>query len=318
MRGGYVNDGSTEKKIRELYIHNGAAWKKAYSNYLFTRLGSALSSYTLLYTGLLTVGTTSSGVLYWNGSSWVSLGTSPTTDCRALVQLGGFVVGGFAGFPFGIYIWNGFTWGSSLTGGAYPGGFPYYGANIVPTTNTIAVLGSTIYTIDFTYGSVVKWTGSAWALEWGYAVSFVTLKVVGGTLYALTSAGLYSQATGWAQVGSISAEVRSITMYDGFLIASFGGGNGPKRWDGSSWSSLGSSPSLNLYSMFQFGSKLYGVATNQLLHEYDSTLDQWIVIAEGNFVSSILSSSSNHMVDGDTGNLIIVEGTGVYELTERL
>jgi hypothetical protein len=159
----------------------------------------------------------------WDGSSWSALGSGINNTVYALAVSGGDVYAGgrftAASGGTGNYIakWNGTGW-SALGSGI----FNNWSA---PVVNALAVSGSDVYVGGtfttaggVTVNCIAKWDGSAWSAlgsgmdGGGYVPSVNALAVLGGDLYA---GGVFTMAGGTAARG----------------IA---------RWNGSSWSALGS------------------------------------------------------------------------------
>ncbi|MBC7772664.1 MAG: hypothetical protein H7210_09245, partial [Pyrinomonadaceae bacterium] len=145
----------------------------------------------------------------WNGSSWESMGF-PTTPARSVVGLpDGRVVVGTYNRP---YIWDGATW--SLISGAPLGSYP-----------VLAVLqdGSLVAAIDDTAQErVMRWDGSTW-----------------------TSLGT-AQGLGSGDALLMLRVLANGDLIAGGFLTSIAGVPTPgvARWNGSTWSSLGTGTNL--------------------------------------------------------------------------
>ena len=172
-------------------------------------------------------GSVVNNIAQWNGSGWSALGLGLNYEVFALAVSGGTVYAGgefttAGGNPANsIAQWNGTNW--SPLGSGISGGYEYG-----PIVYALAVSGSTVYAGGYfaTAGgikatNIAQWNGSSWsALGSGissedpdYYIPWVSaLAVSGGTLYA---GGVFTTAGGSAA-------------------------NNIAKWNGSSWSALGS------------------------------------------------------------------------------
>jgi hypothetical protein len=224
-------------------------------------------------------GVPASNIAKWNGSSWSALGLGTNSTVHAIATMGGNVYAGgdftIAGGNGGIkYIgkWNGTTW-------------TVLGGGVDNTVHALAVAGGTLYVGgSFDYAEsynifaprIAKWSGTAWSAS-GSGLSG------GSGVYALHAAGdLYAAgsltgnvsklATGgssWSPVsGTGSASSNSwvnamaasgtdiyvagqFTMIGGVAVSNIA------KWNGSSWSALGSGLNGAVYSLAVSGSDLY-------------------------------------------------------------
>jgi trimeric autotransporter adhesin len=187
----------------------------------------------------------------WNGSAWSGLGVGMNDAVYALAVSGSTLYAGgyfdMAGSVWATNIaqWNGSAWsavGSGMSGAGVDGYGPYVSA--------LAVSGSTLYAGgDFTKaGSVsanyiAKWNGSAWSAL-GSGISGSGNDGGGPVVYALAMLGTNLYAGGeFSSAGGLSAS----------SIA---------KWNGSSWSAMGSGMSVgNSYASYVYaltsGTNLY-------------------------------------------------------------
>jgi hypothetical protein len=241
-------------------------------------------------------GTTANNIAMWNGSSWSALGWgidgSVYSQVYALAVSGSnlYVGGGFdtAGgiAANNIAKWDGSSW-SALGSGMLGEGIDGLG----PTVSALAVSGGTLYAGgDFSTAggvsarNIAQWNGSSWsALGSGIGIGGVgALAVSGGTLYAgggFTTAGGNSanniaqwNGSSWSALGSgISGAgsdgegpsvdalaVSGSTLYAGGDFSTAGGNPAANiaKWDGNSWSALGSGMNDDVYALAVSGSDL--------------------------------------------------------------
>ncbi len=197
-------------------------------------VGALVVSGSTLYAGgrfTTAGGNAAANIAQWNGSSWSALGSGISGGDQYGLSVLGLAVSGstlYAGGGFtnaggsaanGIAQWNGSTW--SALGSGVSGGAPYG-----PAVYALAVSGSTLYAGGYFTNAggsaanyIAQWNGSSWsALGSGvsggapYGPNVNALAVSGGTLYA---GGTFTNA------GGVAA-------------------NNIARWNGSSWSALGS------------------------------------------------------------------------------
>ncbi len=190
-------------------------------------------------------GLPASKVARWNGSNWSTLGSGETNgvDSRvhALEVLGSdLYVGGRFGNAGGqpaslIARWNGSAW--STLGAGLGGAFP--------SVLAIEAVGSDLYVGgEFTLAGgqtankIARWNGSAWSALGSGSANGV-------------SAGDFIAVHAIAALGS--------DVYVGGSFTEAGGqpAGGIARWNGSSWSNLGSGVNNAVYALAAAGSDLY-------------------------------------------------------------
>jgi hypothetical protein len=276
---------------------NGSSWSALGSGVSGDVEALAVSGYTLYAGGQFTSvgGIRANNIAQWNGSSWSPLGSwigggdgyGPQVYALA-VSRGTLYSGGqftsAGGIPANnIAQWNGSGW-SPL--GSWIAGSDGYG----PQVSAVAVSGGTLYAGgQFTSAggipanNIAQWNGSSWSpLGSGMsgAADVLALAVSGSTLYAggvLTTAGgspavYIAQWNGssWSSLGSglaspgssivnalVSDEAGNI--YAGGLFETAGGtaASSIARWNGTSWSALGSGVNDDVYALAVSGSTLY-------------------------------------------------------------
>jgi uncharacterized delta-60 repeat protein len=233
-------------------------------------------------------------VAKWNGTTWTSLGTGTangvgsTVNALAVDGSGNVYVGGSfttaGGNPASrVAKWNGSTWSSLGTGAA---------DGVGSTVSALAVQGTNVYvggSFTTAGGSlanrVARWDGSAWqTLGTGTTATDGTANGVGGGVNALAvdgsgnvyAGGSFSTAggttarnvarwngTSWSSLGTgttatdgtangvgslvFALTVSGTTVYAGGAFSTAGGAatRYVARWDGTTWSSLGSGTAIS-------------------------------------------------------------------------
>jgi len=222
----------------------------------------------------------------WDGTSWSSLGTGPANGLSdavyALAVVGNTVYAGGSftragGSPAGgLARWDGSSWSKTGTGAGVSGG--------AGAVKALAVIGSTLYAggdfslIDgISVNGIGQWDGTRWSslgtgsgigVGAGGAVS--ALAVAGTTLYVggsfITAGGGAANSiakwdgTTWSPLstgvalGSTAAVVNALavagtSLYVGgsFITAGGVGANSIARWDGTTWSGLGTGVALGSF-----------------------------------------------------------------------
>ncbi len=265
--GGTFTTAGDDTNANGIAQWNGTNWSALGSGMNGDVYALAVAGSTLYAGGAFTTagGTSAIFIAQWNGSSWSALGSGVNVNngqVYALAVSGGTLyAGGIFTMAGGIAAnniaqWNGSSW-SALGSGM--GGV--YGASV----SALAVSGSTLYAGgDFTTAGgsaaneIAKWNGSSWsALGSGMGglngVSVSALAVSGSTLYAggnftyaggveLTSAGIAKwNGSSWSALGSgNSGGEAALEVSGSTLYAGGDAGNYIAQWNGSSWSALGS------------------------------------------------------------------------------
>ncbi|MBF9219563.1 T9SS type A sorting domain-containing protein [Hymenobacter sp. BT662] len=235
-------------------------------------------------------------VAKWNGSSWSSLGSGASNGVNgfvyALAVIGSdvYVGGGFtqAGGNPASYIakWSGTSWSSLGQGSANGVGI---GSPFAAAVQALAVVGPDLYVGGYfnragatTVSNIARWNGTTWSgVGSGVNGSVLALAVAGPTVYA---GGYFNQAGGapanqvarwdgttWSSLGTGPANgltspgyvqalaVAGSDLYVGGYFNQAGGAatQNLAKWNGSSWSSLGTGANNAVYALAALGSQLY-------------------------------------------------------------
>jgi hypothetical protein len=213
-------------------------------------------------------GGAANSIAKWNGSSWTNLGSGMSDHVYALAVSGSdlYAGGGFStaggSAANNIAKWNGSSW-SDL------------GSGTSGTVFALAVSGSDLYAAEG--NSVGKWDGSSWTalgsgVGGGDFQRVYALAVSGGDLYAggdfTTADGVAASAiakwngSNWSALGAglldaprgtfpyvyvfaLAASGSNVYVGGWFTTAGGGTANFIARWNGSSWSALGSGMGMN-------------------------------------------------------------------------
>jgi hypothetical protein len=277
-------------------------------------------------------GVDANAIAYWDGNAWAALGTGVgggSGACWAVAVNGTDVyAGGYFSTPGkNIAHWNGSSW--SAMGSGLSGGSQYVEA--------IAVYGTTVYAGGrFTASGatslpyIAKWNGSSWSgLGTGLNGFCYALAVDGsGNLYAggaFTTAGGLTvnriakwDGSNWSALGALGSEGltggnclsisidASNNVYAGGAFTTAGGAAAARiaKWDGASWSTLGSGISGgDVEAVMVRGSTVYaggafttagGVAVNRIAAAtWNGSIWSWAAMGDGadNTVMAIAGSS---------------------------
>ena len=263
---------------------NGSSWSPLGSGMNGAVIALAVIGADLYAGGEFTTagGVNANYIAKWNGSSWSALGSGMDATVNALTVHGTDL---YAGGNFGtaggasanaIAQWNGSSWstlGSGMNGGV--------AALVVLGTDLYA--GGAFSTAGGVSASrIAKWNGSSWsALGSGMDGSVLALAVIGTDLYAgggfttaggvsanyvakwdgsswfALSSGMGAQIGGYAQLEGLA--VIGTDLYAGGLFITAGGvsANNIAKWNGSSWSALGSGTNTVTRALAAIGTDLY-------------------------------------------------------------
>ncbi len=171
-------------------------------------------------------------VARWDGSSWAALGSGISRAYAFVYALAASETNLYVGGQFTISNWNGSSWvglGSGISGNR-------------TIVNALAKSGSNVYVGGsfaraggITANYIAKWNGNSWsALGSGVDFDVSALAVSGGNVYA---GGSFIRAT---NTGGAAITVNRIA-----------------KWDGTSWSALGSGLNDAVYALAISGSNMY-------------------------------------------------------------
>lgn len=220
--GAFTTAGGTT--VNRIAQWNGTSWGVIGTGMNGTVHALAAANGTLYAGGDFTTagGTTVNRIARWNGTAWSGFGTGANQTVRALAATGSTV---YAGGNFNtingvaanrIAYWNGSAWTALGVG---------VGASANEAVFSLTLVGTTLYVGGgfttaggLTVNRIAKWSGSAWsALGTGFDNGWVYALAVAGTdVYAggsNTSLGFY---------GPLGGTTRYLA-----------------RWNGSTWSTLG-------------------------------------------------------------------------------
>jgi len=262
---------------------NWSGWGSAVNNWVYALAVSGSDVYVgggFIWAG----GNAANNIAKWDGNSWRALGlgmggVSPFVN--ALEVLGSDVyVGGNFTMSSGsvanrIAKWDGGSW-SAL------------GSEVNNTVKALAVAGSNLYAGGFFTAAggipvnyIAKWDGSSWsALGAGMNGAVYALAVAGSNLFAggsFTNAGgdpanriAKWDGSSWSTLGlGLNNPVRVLAVSGGdlyaggdFTTATNSGGlaiqvNRIAKWNGTSWSALGSGMNDSVWALTVSGSNLY-------------------------------------------------------------
>jgi hypothetical protein len=278
--------------------------------------------------GFTTVGgIPANGIVKWNGSTWSALGSGVFASALAtagsdLYAGGSLTVGG--GIPVSyISKWNGSNWSTLGSGMARSDGN-------TPLVQALAVAGSDLYAGGFftTAGGVpatniAKWNGSSWtALGSGTGSQVWALAVSGGDVYAGIGSVLKWNGSDWillgGGIGTTNTGLPSVQallvaggdLYAGGFFTTAGGSPAANiaKWNGSSWSALGSGVNGTVYALAFAGNALYvggeggvGGSVSRFIAKWDGT--NWSTLGSGvnGLVHALAISGNDLYVGGSFG-----------------
>ena len=290
---------------------DGSAWSTLGAGLSAAPYNSVRALAVLPNGDLVAGGTFASFIARWDGSSWTPLGSGMNGTVWALAVLpnGDLVAGGSfttAGgvSTNGIARWNGSTWsplGSGVTEGVY-GSTYIFALEVLPNGDLVA--GGEFNTAGGVAANrIARWNGSSWApLSPASGLSsdvydFAALPsgdlVIGGRF--TTAAGVTVNriarwnGSSWSPLGlgvsagtsgsyiAALAELPNGDLVAGGFFTTAGGvsANNIARWDGSSWTPLGSGVNSAVYALAElpngdlvaggyFTSTADGVAANRI------------------------------------------------------
>jgi hypothetical protein len=258
----------------------------------------AVSGSTVYVGGDFTsVGTCTTGcnnIAMWNGTTWSALGTGMNGIVRAIAVSGTNV---YAGGDFtsagtcttgcnSIALWNGATWSALSTGMA--------GTN--PSVYAIVVSGTSVYaggyfasagTCTSGCNNIAMWNGSTWsALGTGMGGAYPFVYVI----VAVNSTNVYAGGD-FTSAGTCTSLCNRIA-----------------KWNGTTWSGLGTGANDTVYAIAVSGSNVYaggvftsaGTCTNYCLNIAKWDGSTWSAMGTGmqNGVYGIVINGNNLYVGG--------------------
>lgn len=243
---------------------NGSSWSNLGSSNVLNNTARALTVFgnKLIVGGdfAQVLGTTVGGIASWDGATWQGLGSgmSPNASVRSLrayqskLYAGGmFQTAGGQISPF-LARWTGSDW-------EWPGS-PFASGPIVQSVDAITecagklVVGGTLNN----QSAVFSYDGQSWSAVGAIAASVRSLQSFGDALYAGTQnsspqygAGISVYRDGiWNPTGcGFDRELWAMAGYEGELVVAGSFGTAPSvtaqhaaKWNGASWSSMGTQP----------------------------------------------------------------------------
>ncbi|MCW5551529.1 MAG: hypothetical protein KIS67_05105 [Verrucomicrobiae bacterium] len=281
--GDFVSAGGVP--ARNVAKWNGSTWSSLNSGMTSNDgvLALAASGSDLYVGGVFSTagGIAANNVAKWDGTNWSALGEGAEGQVTSLAVLGGEVYAtGFtmAGGATNIAKWDGHSW--SALGAEFPAGY----AGVLAVSGTDVYVSFVPYDLDlggplYHLASISKWGGSSW--------SIVTSGQLTGPVEALVASG-----TNLYVVGE-------------FSVAGGNPANGVAKWDGMSWSALGTARGLwaewgpNLNALAVSGNDLYvagyfeaagGMAANGFA-KWDGS--RWSVLDWGDTPAALAVSGTN-------------------------
>lgn len=223
--------------------------------------------------GFTAVGATSaSGLARWNGSAWVDAGGGPVSAVLDLgIYDGDLVVAGYDFGGGGIAVWDGASW-DDLDGGIYG------------TVYGVEEYASSLYAcgeFDLAGGAfaanLARWNGTAWSSVGGglfdssgdpYGAYGSDLAVYGGDLViggyferagSLTVDGIARwNGSSFSALGTsfFGGDVNALGLFGGDLVAASSDFASVERWNGSFWFPLSNSSDGGFWTFLEFGGDL--------------------------------------------------------------
>ncbi|MBS0197898.1 MAG: immunoglobulin domain-containing protein [Planctomycetes bacterium] len=243
---------------------NGSDWSPAGGSELAGRVNAMIEHNGVLVAGGFGTNIASAGVPtihvpVWTGNAWRPLATGLNSPAYAMAAYGGALVAGgeftsAGGAPAGYFaLWTGTAWryvNNGVNGPIYA--MTTFGSDLIVGGSFTSALGVP------TTGPVARWRGSSWqtfaAVLNGpvFALTSYNSRVVAAGLFSVSPPTCYNIASSlggtWQGLGSgMNAPVFALVTLGSDLIAggsfNIAGGtpaNRVARWNGTSWSAMGS------------------------------------------------------------------------------
>ncbi|MCK9369102.1 hypothetical protein M0R04_04040 [Candidatus Dojkabacteria bacterium] len=220
------------------------------------------------------------GIIYWNGTSWNTMGAGVNGTVSAIAISGSNVYAGGAFTEAGensnvnrIAYWNGSTWNA-------------LGSGVNNTVSAIAISGSNVYvggTFTLAGGvtntaRIAYWNGSTWnAMGTGANGDVKAIDISGSNIYVagnFTLAGgvtntkyiAYWNGSAWNAMGTganggvYAIDISGSNIYIGGTFSLAGGVTNTARiayWNGSAWNAMGTGANGSVYTIAISGSNVY-------------------------------------------------------------
>jgi hypothetical protein len=223
----------------------------------------------------ITNGLPAYGIAKWDGVSWSPLGTGifatgPGAGVASLIKFNGelYAAGSFttAGGVTANHIakWNGASWSALGTG--------TNGSNIFSLAvykNELYAAGNFTTAGGITAPGIAKWNGSSWSAVGSGVSNSLAIIVYNEELYISNSSGLYTwDGANLSSLSTISAThfiVYNTDLYASGNFTNVGVNTNIAKWNGVSWTAIGTEAVNNIYSLAFYNGQLYagGAFTSQ-------------------------------------------------------
>jgi len=228
--GGYF-DVAGRISVNNIAKWNGSSWSVLGSGMDSTVYALAVDALGNLYAGgyfTTAGGTSANGIAKWNGASWSALGSGITGTnpyVRALVidssdnvTAGGYFTTAGGSSVNHIAKWNGTTW--SALGSGITGTNPYVRALVIDSSDNVTAGGVFDTAGGVGVSNIARWNGTSWS-------------ALGSGIAGISPIGIYP-------VYALAVDSSNNLIAGGhFAKAGGNSANNIAKWNGSSWSPLG-------------------------------------------------------------------------------
>ncbi|MBL7663451.1 choice-of-anchor D domain-containing protein [bacterium] len=289
--GGIFTNAGGNNDADNIAYWDGSAWNALGSGVnAFVRSVAIIGSDVYAGGGFTNAGgvAAADNIARWDGAAWNALGTSTDGDVYSLAKSGSilyvggrFDSAGGVGNTKGIATWDGTTWGTLGSGlggtAANVYGISVAGSNICIAGQFQNAGGNN------DADNVACWDGAAWnALSVGASNTLLSIATSGSDVYVggafvddltgnidyigLWNGSAWSGFADFMKLAAIGGQVNAAVFYNGelYLGGTFTNAGGVAqadyiaRWNGESWSALGSTPLVNyVHSLAVIGNDLY-------------------------------------------------------------